>query len=114
MTANQNPAEQRRSPRLEIAEPPAVHNAHSGEALGQLVNLSSDGLMVTSEQPLGCGSVCQLRIALVTGDEQVEICIGCESLWSEDVHGSGVYWTSFHIIDVSARDQAIIDAVVAG
>jgi hypothetical protein len=113
MTANTEHAEQRRKQRVTIPEHPQVFDAHTGEVFGQLVNLSVDGLMIARDHCTERGSVCQLCIPLIMDGEHLEIRIGSESLWCEDVHGSGIFWTGFQIIDVSPDDQAIIDIIVA-
>ncbi len=112
MTANTKPHEQRHHRRVSIPEQPKLYDAHSGEAVGELVNLSSDGLMAASSDCICCGSVCQLRIPLMKGEQQVDIHVGAESLWCEDANDSGTYWTGFQIIDISPDDQLILDAIV--
>lgn len=113
MTANTEHADQRSCRRVTIPEHPQVSDAHSGAVLGQLVNLSHDGLMIAGNHCIARNSVCQMRIPLVVGGTRQEICIGAESLWCEDANGSGLYWTGFHIIDISAEDQKTLDAVVS-
>ena len=111
-TAKPAPSEQRRKRRVTIPDHPQILDAHSGEVLGELVNLSVDGLMAVSPGSIVCGTLCQMRIPLLCNGERVEIQIGVESLWSEDTNDSGTYWTGFQIIDISAEHQAILDAVV--
>jgi hypothetical protein len=112
MSAKPNPADQRHAPRVTIADQPQVVDAHCGDILGQLVNLSTDGLMLASEHRIARDSVFQLQIPLQRANQQVSICVGAESLWSEDANGSGTYWTGFQIIDISPADQLILDAVI--
>lgn len=106
--------DQRRQSRLEIQDELPVSNLHTGDVLGQLVNLSIEGLMLTSPEALETGSTYQLKIPLSTeGVDDASITVGAESLWSEDIHGSGTYWTGFYIIDISPEDQAILEQLVA-
>lgn len=114
MNSSVNPehSEQRRKNRVTIPEHPQILDAHSGKVLGELVNLSSDGLMAVSPDCIACGTVCQMRIPLVQGDSKVEILVGAESLWCDDANGSGSYWTGFQIIDISPEHQEILNAVV--
>jgi hypothetical protein len=111
MTTSTHPADQRRSQRVTIPEHPHVLDAHSGAAIGQLVNLSSDGLMLAGADCIPRNTVCQMRIPLTRGSEQFEIRIGAESLWCEDANDSGMHWTGFQIIDISPEDQRILDSV---
>lgn len=112
MTAITRPADQRSHPRVTIPEHPQVVDAHSGALIGQLVNLSPDGLMLASARPIARNSVCQMRIPLMADDRRLEITIGAECLWCEDTNGSGTHWSGFQIIDISAKDQAVVDAIV--
>ena len=114
MTANTEHADKRRAQRVTIPEHPQVVDAHSGELLGQLVNLSSDGLMLAGNHCIACNTVRQMRIPLAVGDTRAVISVGAESLWCEDANGSGLYWTGFHIIDISSDDQKTLDAVTGG
>lgn len=112
MPANSKCADQRCKNRVSIPEHPTIRDAHSGKAIGQLVNLSAGGLMIAGSQHIDCNHVCQMRIPLVKDNRQVEIRVGAESLWSEDTNDSGTHWTGFQIIDISPEDQLILDAVV--
>lgn len=111
-TAKSAPSEQRRKRRVTIPDHPQILDAHSGEVLGELVNLSVDGLMAVSPVSIVCGTLCQMRIPLICNGENVEIKVGAESLWSEDANDSGSHWTGFQIIDISPEHQAILNAVV--
>ncbi len=104
--------EQRRQKRVIIPEHPQILDAHSGEILGQLVNLSVDGLMAMGPRCIACGTICQLRIPLMKGEQELELRIGVESLWCEDANDSGSHWTGFHIIDISPEHQELLNSVV--
>ena len=112
MTANTLHDDHRHSRRVSIPEQPKIYDAHSGEVIGALVNLSSDGLMAASGECICRGSICQVRIPLIKGKKLVDIHVGVESLWCEDANDSGTYWTGFQIIDISPGDQLILDAIV--
>ena len=114
MNGSVNPehSEQRRKNRVTIPEHPQILDAHSGKVLGELVNLSTDGLMAVSPDGIVSGTVCQMRIPLVQGGRKVEILLGAESLWCDDANDSGSYWTGFQIIDISPEHQEILNAVV--
>lgn len=114
MTANTEHADQRRMRRIGIPDHPQIVDAHSGALIGQLVNLSADGLMIAGNHCIECNTVCQMRIPLVMDDRRLEICVGAESLWCEDANDSGMHWTGFHIIDISPDDRKILDAIVDG
>lgn len=114
MSANPEQADKRSCQRVTIPEHPQVTDAHSGAVLGQLVNLSSDGLMLAGNQLIAPNTVRQMHLPLIIGDSRHLISVGAESLWCEDTNGSGLYWTGFHIIDISDDDQKKVDAIVGG
>jgi hypothetical protein len=103
-------AEQRRHPRIEILDNLEVRDVGSGKPIGQLANISVEGLMVISPGPLSTGRSYRLSIPLsAEGVTDTRIEVTAESLWCEDTNASGAYWTGFHITTISARDQAILD-----
>ncbi|MEE9343786.1 MAG: PilZ domain-containing protein [Gammaproteobacteria bacterium] len=109
-----SPVEQRRQSRLEIQDELPVTNLHSGQLLGQLVNLSMEGFMIASPAALETGTTYQLNIPLsAEGVDDASLIVGAESLWSDDNNGSGSFWTGFYIIDISPEYQTILEQLVS-
>ena len=104
--------EQRRLTRVSIPEHPQIVDVHNKTVLGQLVNLSVEGLMMMGPVPVSPGTVLQLRFPLHCNDETIDIQLGVESLWCDDADESGLCWTGFHIIDVSPGHLEIISSLV--
>ena len=104
--------DQRRLTRVSIPDHPQIFDAHSGEAIGQIVNLSIEGLMMMSPSPVRPGTVLQLRIPLHCCEKTIEIQVGVESLWCDDTDESGLCWTGFQIIDISPEHREIISILV--
>lgn len=102
----------RKNPRLDTPDQVAVRDRHSGDVVGQLVNLSVDGLMLMGSAGLEPGTLCQFRVPLDDGKQITELLIGAEVLWCQDANHSGSYWSGFHIIDISPEHQAILAAMV--
>jgi c-di-GMP-binding flagellar brake protein YcgR len=111
-SSNTKQCEQRRQHRVTIPKHPEILDANSGAVLGQLVNLSVDGLMAVSPLCISCGTVRQVRIPLNVEDQTVEIQLGIESLWCEDANESGAHWTGFQIIDVSPEHHRILKSAI--
>ncbi len=109
--ANMN-NEQRKLTRVSIPDHPQVYDAHSGAAIGQLVNLSIEGLMIMSPNAVQPGTLLQLRIPLQCNNEVVEVLLGAESLWCDETDTSGVCWTGLHIIDIAPEHHDIISSLV--
>lgn len=108
-----NAQDQRRNPRLEIMDNLNVSETGSGVLLGQLVNISEDGFMLVSPEPLATGRQYKLTIPLsAEGVTDSEIRLTAESLWCEDVNGSGTFWTGFQITEILGEDRRILDRVI--
>ena len=112
MTANTNRADLRRRPRIFIPEHPVITDTNTGETLGQLVNLSGEGLMIAGTCHIPCNSIRQIRVPLTKNGDEVELRIGAESLWYEHDSDSGTYWTGFQIIDISPEHQYLLDTIL--
>lgn len=110
--SQQNATEQRRKRRIAIAEYVEITDAHNGTILGQLVNLSADGLMLMGPHCICPGTIYQLRIPLETGSSAEPLLVGAESLWCQDANESGSYWSGFQIIDISPQQREILADIV--
>ena len=110
--SKQNAIEQRRKRRIAIAEYVEITDAHSGRILGQLVNLSADGLMLMGPDCICPGTIYQLKIPLETGTSAEPLLVGAESLWCHDANETGFYWSGFQIIDISPQHREILAAIV--
>jgi len=106
--------DQRREPRVEILENLNVSRIGTGEILGQLANISSEGLMLVSPRPLPTASSYRLLIPLCSANSRsTRIEVTAESLWCEDVNSSGTYWIGFHITTISAADQSLLNQLLS-
>ncbi len=106
-------SENRQQHRLEIQDELMVTDINTGNTMGQLANLSVEGLMLSSTEPVRLNTIYRLRIPLsAEGVDDSNIEVRAESLWCEDVNGSGSYWTGFHICEISSQDQEILNKIV--
>jgi len=89
-----------------------VYDITTGDNLGQLANITSEGLMLISQTQIPVGGVFQLQMLLDTPINGVgKVDFGAESLWTSDAGGAkSYYWTGFQIIDISSECQDFIDA----
>jgi hypothetical protein len=104
--------EKRRLERCSVVDVLEVFDVHSERQLGRVVDITLEGLMITSEIPIMVNQIFQLLIPL---PERVEGCneirLGVESLWSRESDDGTRYWTGFHIICISDRDRVCIERV---
>lgn len=83
-----------------------VYDLHSGQRLGRIVDLSSDGFMLLGDTPLRADTLVECR--LVSGQPVESVCevrLGADCLWSRPGADDQHCWAGFHIIDL-AQDQA--------
>lgn len=87
-----------------------IKNILTERPLGDLLNVSYDGFMVSSFEKIESGQIFQLQLLLTTQPE-LNISIGAECMWTES-HGSDMDLSGFYIMDISESDQAQLDQVL--
>lgn len=92
-----------------------VFDVHSERQLGRVVDITLEGLMISSESPVTVNQIFQLLIPLPEPLEGCnEIRLGVESLWSRESDDGTCFWTGFHVICISDRDRICIERVFQG
>ena len=91
-----------------------LRELRSGEIIGQLANITTEGLMLIGPSEITPGSLLQLSMALpepIDGTDRIEF--GVESLWTQPTGSGGRYWTGFQIIDIAPSHSAVIETLTA-
>jgi hypothetical protein len=107
--------ENRKHPRKHLDQNWIAYDLDRNEVIGRLVNISHEGMMLISQQPLEAGKVYQLRLNATDASEEPPVTLGVESLWVESMwsgpsqHDSEAYWAGMQIIDISNESSALID-----
>lgn len=105
--------EQRKSPRKIANEILEVTDQITGMQIGRVVNVSADGLMLLSEDPIVAGSVFQMDMMLpgkTGGDEKASF--RAEAVWSTEATQPNSFWTGLHIVDISPENVLLIDKLI--
>lgn len=89
----------------------AVHtfDVMTGADMGEVVNLTIEGMMMVMPDAAAIGQIYQLSIRLpqsVDGVESLEI--GAECLWTSPATVAGRHWAGFQIIDAAPRAERMI------
>jgi hypothetical protein len=101
--------EHRRAPRRRADEVIQVTNAITGEAAGQLVNLSIDGMMLASHRPAREDALYQFSFQLPDERGRLQhVEIGMHEQWTEQAAVPGQHWIGLRFIDLSPEDQALV------
>lgn len=107
--------EQRKATRKIANEVLEVSDQITGTQVGRVVNISAEGLMLLSQEPILVGSVYQLDLVLQgTSDGESKVSFGAEAVWSLEATQPDSYWTGFRIIDISNDDVLRIDELILG
>jgi hypothetical protein len=105
--------EKRKSPRKVASDVLEVADQITGTQIGRVVNISAEGLMLLSQEPVVTGSVYQLILQL-PGDngEMKAIKLGAEAVWTSETSQPDSFWTGFRIIDIDNDDVLLIDDLI--
>lgn len=105
--------EKRKSPRKIADEVLEVVDQITGALIGHVVNISAEGVMLLSQEPIVTGSVYQLELQLAETDgNKRPITFGAEAIWTTETSQPDSYWTGFRIIDIDSDDVLLIDQLI--
>ena len=94
--------EKRKQERCEIKDVLEVFDIHSERQLGRVVDISAEGLMIISKNPVPVNQIFQLLIPLpmeLVGCNELRL--GAESLWTRETDSGTEHWAGFHIISIA-------------
>ena len=103
----------RRLERIELNQNIAITDTINGGHFGELVNVTTEGMMLISDQNIELGSIFQLVVHLpiaIQGSEQIELGVDC--LWCRQVDNFHRFWAGFQIIDASANAAAQLEELI--
>jgi hypothetical protein len=114
MTAtNAKPSNQRRHVRIHLKHPVSALDLMTGRGVGEVVNITTEGLMLVMEEALESGGIYQLALTLpepLNGESVINL--GAECLWSSEASVAKRYWAGFQIIDLSIEAENMIKALI--
>jgi len=101
--------EKRRGPRKRLDIPLQVSDAMTGTMVGQLSNISLEGMMLVATTSIVDDALYQFVFQLPDGHGQLRpIEVGAHELWSERTNMQGRTWAGFRFIDISTSDLAVL------
>ncbi|MBF7730255.1 PilZ domain-containing protein [Pseudomonas sp. N040] len=81
-----------------------AYELHSGERLGRLADLSSEGFMLFCEAPVEADAVLQFRLVPARPVEGIgSVTLEADCLWSREGAHSQHGWAGFQIIDMTGE-----------
>lgn len=111
----------RKFPRHNLRDSVRVVDKLSGQPVGTVANLSLEGLMLVSNEPLRADHIYQLSLIVAENvisenDNSVhELNLGVDCLWSSPAQSTSAsaYWSGCQIIDISETDFELIKKLIS-
>lgn len=105
--------DRRQLPRKIASDTIQVRDINTTRAMGRVVNLTSEGLMLIGDNPIESNLIFQFELQLPQPHmSQALLQVGVESLWCSDANEPNYYWTGFRIIDISLDTIEVIESLV--
>jgi hypothetical protein len=102
--------ENRRSRRKQANTTAPVTNALTGETIGSIGNLSSDGMLLIADRQMTEDALYQFSFELPGSEPARRIDIGVHEQWGEPASTPGQWWAGFRIIDIAPDDRTALTA----
>ncbi|MCX4028236.1 PilZ domain-containing protein [Endozoicomonas sp. SM1973] len=105
--------EKRQLLRTEAIQPVNVYDTLSGDCLGALVNISTEGFMLITTKPLPVSRLyqCQIKISFTAGGKDT-IDLAAELLWLKGSNTPEHSWAGFQVIDISEHGLRQVQQLV--
>jgi hypothetical protein len=108
-TVGNSPGNRRHAARKPASPPTTVTDLISGQAMGQVGNLSSTGMLLIGHQPPRSEALYQVSVTLPGAEPRrgpvVAITLGIQEQWHEPA-ASGQTWSGYRIVAISDEDVA--------
>ena len=104
--------ENRRSRRRQTQQGIDVTNVLTGETIGQVGNLSADGMLLVANRSIADGALFQVAFDLPGAEPPRRLAVGVYEQWNEAANTPGQFWTGFRIIDIAPDDRVALGAWV--
>lgn len=105
--------QRRAQERKELNQPITVQDIINNRPIGELVNISANGLMLITEEHIETNSIFQLSLRMpneINGHSNLDVGVDC--LWCRKVDNFNRYWAGFQVIDASDETNEIIQLLI--
>jgi hypothetical protein len=105
--------EQRKLQRRDLISYLRVYGEDPGKPIGHLVDITTEGIMLISEDPIETGRVFRLRMVLPAEiDGKREVLLTAESRWCSEDENPAFYDTGFRLTEFSPEQTKIIEHLI--
>lgn len=106
--------EKRKLERKTVSTSLEVYDLDTGDHLGRVVDLHTEGLMLLSDKPIDLFKRFALQVSLpMTLNGLTEFFLDAESLWQRESLAGGQYWTGLHFTQLPEASRTCIEKMVA-
>lgn len=106
--------EKRKLERKTVSTSLEVYDLDTGDHLGRVVDLHTEGLMLLSDKPIDLFKRFALQVSLpMTLNGLTEFFLDAESLWKRESLAGGQYWTGLHFTQLPEASRTCIEKMVA-
>ena len=106
--------ENRRSRRKPPPQGITVVDSLTGREVGQVGNLSIDGMLLIADRAITDDALFQFNFELPGSEPRRRIEIGVHEQWGEPANTPGHYFAGFRIIDIAADDRKALGQWIEG
>ena len=103
----------RKHERIQLGRAIKVVDIVNGCAAGEVVNITVDGMMLSTDQALLPGSIYQFALTLpdpISGHTVINV--GADCLWCREASQDNRHWAGFQIIDASETAEELISELI--
>jgi hypothetical protein len=103
----------RKQARVELKQTVSAINALTNKPIGEVVNITTDGLMLLCNEVIKSNSLYQLRLNFNQAVDDVQhIDIGVDCLWCREAENMQSCWAGFQIIDIPDDGLLILQQLI--
>ena len=89
----------------------SIRDKIADKDMGTIGNLSETGFMLVTRNEIDIDSVFQLELSDNNSGQKIQI--GAVCLWNSQASTQQMFWSGFHIIDISSEAEEILKDIVA-
>lgn len=106
--------QQRKLQRHEISSTVTIEDMVTGSMVGELVNITAEGLMLITDHEMDTNSIFQFALHLPEAIEGGNrIALGVDCLWCRQAENFDRFWSGYQIIDASPAALRAIATLIA-
>lgn len=107
------PEQSRKKERVELNETIVINDVINGGVFGELINVTTEGLMVMTEKAVPTHAIYQLSLQLPSAIQGSDtIAVGADCLWCKEEEHFNRHWAGLQIIDASEQAMAQLEELI--